>query len=196
MSAVPKPYITPEQYLELEVQAEGKSEYHDGEIFAMSGASPNHSLIVVNLYRILGNQLYDRPCTLYSNDTRVWIGQAGLYTYPDASIVCGEAQFDGYHTLLNPKVVIEVLSPSTEAYDRGRKFDMYQSLPSLQQYVLIAQDEPKVYVFTRQPGDACLLTSAAGPEGRIALNAIDGELSLRELYHKVPLKPPQAQPQS
>ena len=125
MQAVYKVTITPEEYLELEREAEEKSEYYRGQIFAMAGASEKHNRITVNTVISLGVQIKGRSCSLYSNDLRVKVSQTGLYTYPDAIVVCGPVQFDDTYrdTLLNPTVVIEVLSESTEAYDRGRKFE-------------------------------------------------------------------------
>ena len=177
--------LTPEEYLAFERTSEEKHEYLDGEIVAMSGGSANHSLIQANLTRVLGNQVLDRPCVVFSSDMRVLIEGLGLYTYPDLSVVCEERIVDENDNLLNPTVVVEVLSPTTEAYDRGRKFDMYATLESLQHYVLVAQDEARVHVYTRQPNGAWLRTVATGLDGRISLDAISCELVLAEVYRDV-----------
>jgi Uma2 family endonuclease len=182
-----KPHLTPEQYLAIERQAEIKSEYLDGEMFAMSGASREHNLIVSNLARELGLQLKKGPCEIYVGDQRVRIPATGLYTYPDLVVACGDPQFedDELDTLLNPTLIIEVLSPSSEAYDRGKKFEHYQMLPSLSEYVLVSQDEPRMEQFLRQDGNRWLLTVATGLEASIALPSIQCELALAEVYLKV-----------
>jgi len=144
MSALPKPFVTPEQYLEIERKADYKSEYHSGQVFAMAGASREHNLLVGSIVRRLGNLLDGRPCETYPSDMRVLVSATGLYTYPDVSVACGEPEFlDGsLDVLLNPLLIVEVLSPSTESYDRGAKFALYQRLPSLQEYVLVSQNAP------------------------------------------------------
>ena len=163
MSAVPKPYITPEQYLELERQAETKSEYFAGEIFAMAGASPEHNLISGNAFGVLWSQLRDRPCTAYGSDMKVRSTQEH-YAYPDVTVVCGEAQFGGEEreVLLNPTLIVEVLSPSTEAWDRGGKFEQYRQRESLQEYLLIAQDRPHVERYARQSNGECYSVRGTG----------------------------------
>ena len=147
MSAVPaKTHYTTEEYLQRERSTVYKSEFHDGQIFAMTGASRKHNLVCVNICRELSWQLKNRPCEAYVNDMRVKAAEAQSYYYPDISVVCGSAQFedDQLDTLLNPTVLIEVLSPSTEAYDRGGKFAAYRKIASLREYLLIAQDHPSI----------------------------------------------------
>src|SRR5271165_4915242 len=158
-SAAPKKRYTPQEYLALERQAAYKSEYLDGNIIAMAGASREHNLITGNLGRSIGNQLEHRPCETYASDMRVLVSKTGLYTYPDVSVVCGDALFldDEKDTLLNPTVIVEVLSPTTEMYDRGKKSGHYRRLASLREYVLVAQDEVHVERYLRQ-GDDWLLT--------------------------------------
>jgi Uma2 family endonuclease len=187
MSLRPKPYLSPEDYLALERSAEFKSEYFDGEIFAMVGASESHNLIVINTIRELSIQLKKRPCKVYANDMRVRVSPTGLFTYPDVMVVCGQAQFDDSHldTLLNPTLIVEVLSESTEAYDRGRKFEHYRKLESLAEYVLIAQHRPHVESYRRQPDQRWVLTDNDGLDGKLRLDAIDCELALAEIYDKV-----------
>jgi len=187
MSLQPKPYLSPEDYLALERSAEFKSEYFDGEIFAMAGASESHNIITLNVGAELRQQLKKRPCTAYVNDLRVKVSPTGLFTYPDVVVVCGQPRFDDSHhdTLLNPVLIVEVLSDSTEAYDRGRKFEHYRKLESLMEYVLIAQHRPHVESYRRQPDQGWVLTESDGLEGRLRLDAIDCELALVEIYDKV-----------
>jgi Uma2 family endonuclease len=177
---------SPEEYLARERKAEYKSEYIDGFIVAMAGASEAHSLIVVNVAGELRARLKSQPCRTYATDMRVKVSNAGLYTYPDVSVVCGERRFEDVEvdTLLNPNVLVEVLSESTEAYDRGKKFARYQWLESLTDYVLIAQDEARVEHFVRQ-GEHWLLTVITGLEGTLRLESVGCELPLREIYDRV-----------
>jgi Uma2 family endonuclease len=194
MSTQPKTYLTPEQYLEIERKAEYKSEYCDGEMFAMAGAGENHNQLVMNLAIGLGSQFRSRPCRVYSNDMRVRVVATGLYTYPDVVVVCGERRYldERRDTLLNPSLLIEVLSPSTEAYDRGRKFESYRSIESLSEYLLVASDRVHVDLYTRQPDGRWLLTSASRLEDSLDLQSAGFRLALAELYEKVDL--PGSQP--
>ncbi|MCB1825663.1 MAG: Uma2 family endonuclease [Candidatus Competibacteraceae bacterium] len=189
MPPQPKPRLTPEDYLALERSADFKSEYFNGEIFAMTGASEPHNLIVINTIRELSTQLKKRPCKVYANDMRVKVDPTGLYTYPDIVVTCGKAQFDDTHldTLLNPVLIVEVLSDSTEAYDRGRKFEHYRKLESLAEYVLIAQNRPHIESYRRQANQQWLLTECGTPDGALRLVSIDCELALAEIYDKVEL---------
>lgn len=189
MPLQPKPYLSSADYLAIERSAEFKSEYFNGEIFAMSGASEPHNVIVLNTGAEIRQHLKKRPCKIYTNDMRVKVSPTGLYTYPDVVVVCGQAQFDDAHldTLLNPTILIEVLSDSTEAYDRGRKFEHYRSLESLAEYVLIAQNRPQVEAYRRQPSQQWLLTESRGLEGVLRLHSIECDLALAEIYDKVEL---------
>jgi len=184
MSSVPKTYLTPEQYLEIERKAECKSEYFQGEMFAMAGASPAHIGVVFNTILAIGPQLRSRSCRGFSSDMRVHIPATGLYTYPDVIAVCGKPQFrDGQpDSLLNPTLIVEVLSPSTEAYDRGRKFEHYRSLDSLREYLLISSERVSTDLFTRQPDGRWLLSSADRLDASIELQTIGGTLALADLY--------------
>ena len=187
MSALPSPLMTAQEYLELERKAAFKSEFLNGEMFAMAGASFPHNRLVWNLINIFGGQLRP-PCQGVPSDMRVFIPATGLYTYPDLVVVCGPPQFADDHvdTLLNPTLVAEILSPSTESYDRGRKFEHYSPIPSLSTYVLVASDRVHVDVYTRQPDQNWLRTSAgAGQE--IALSSIGCQVSLDDLYAGVEL---------
>lgn len=178
---------TPAEYLAWERAAPEKHELHDGEIFAMTGASFAHNKIVGNVVRELGNALRDRPCDVTPSDLRVKIPAAGLYTYPDALVVCGEPQFEdaARDTLLNPTVIVEVLSDSTEAYDRGKKFRYYRSIPSLREYVLVAQDLPSVERHVCGEGGVWSLVQDLGAGGRLVLSSIGCEIAVDELYLKV-----------
>jgi len=189
MSNVLSPKIyTAEEYLALERNAPYKNEFCDGQIFAMTGASRKHNLVAVNIARELSNQLKKRPCEAYLGAMRVKAAQAHSYYYPDVSVVCGKPEFEDTYldTLLNPTLLIEILSPSTEAYDRGGKFNHYRKIASLQEYLLVAQDQASIERFVRQ-GDAWLLTEAAGLESTISLESIGCQLSLAEVYDKVAL---------
>jgi Uma2 family endonuclease len=185
-SAALKTRFTPEQYLAFERTAAYKSEYDNGLITAMAGATKKHNQLAGNLYRKLGDQLEDRPCAVYISDIRVRESPTGLYTYPDVVAVCGEAQYldDEADTLLNPTMIAEVLSPTTEQYDRGGKFWHYRHLPSLKEYVLIAQDKMLVERFSRQ-GDAWLLTEYQNLDDVLEIASIGCAVSLREIYAKV-----------
>jgi Uma2 family endonuclease len=191
MSSQPSSYLTPEEYLEVERRAERKSEYFRGEMFAMAGATRRHILIVTNLVRELSQQLMTKPCEVYSTDMRLRVSPTGLYTYPDVLVVCGEPQFadDQQDTLLNPVLVIEVLSPSTEDYDRGRKFGHYRKLPSLMEYVTVAQDEPRIEKWTRMQEDWRF--AEYNDLGRtIQLASIGAALPLSEVYNKLDFAAP------
>jgi Uma2 family endonuclease len=185
-SAARIPRYTPEQYLALERKAEFKSEYYDGFITAMAGASRPHILITGNLSRKIGNQLENRPCETYSNDMRVLVSGSGLYTYPDLIVVCGEPRFldNMSDTLLNPTVIVEVLSPTTESYDRGKKFSHYRRLESLKEYVLVAQDEVFVERYLRQ-GDIWQLSDWTSMDETLSLASIDCHVPLREIYTRI-----------
>jgi Uma2 family endonuclease len=189
MSSQSKLRLTPEEYLTLEREAEYKSEYFDGEVFAMAGASARHVLIVTNVVRELGTQLRRRPCTVYSSDLRVRVSETGLYTYPDVVVVCGTPQWadDQQDTLLNPTLLVEVLSESTKDYDRGGKFEHYRTLQSLIEYVLIAQDKTHVEHFVRQPDNRWILSETNSVEDTIHLSSIGCKLELAEIYDKVEL---------
>ena len=179
-------HYTAEEYLTLERSASYKSEFHDGQFYAITGASRKHNLITVNIGRELSQQLKKRPCEAYSNDMRVKAAEANSYHYPDIAVVCGTPQFEDAQvdTLLNPTLLIEVLSLSTEAYDRGGKFAHYLKIATLREYLLVAQDQPSIERYVRQ-GAVWILTEALGLEASVLLESIDCVLSLREVYDKV-----------
>jgi Uma2 family endonuclease len=190
MSSLPATLLTPEQYLEIERKAEYKSEYYRGEMFAMAGVGRSHNRIGINLTVLLYSQLRGRPGEFYSSDMRVCVSTTGLYTYPDIIVTSGEPQFrdDGYlDTLLNPAVIIEIPSPSTEAYDRGKKFELYRALESLRDYVLIASERIQVEHFSRQPNGQWLFTAAGRLEDCITVASIGCTLRLADVYEKVKL---------
>ena len=190
--ALAKTYMTPEEYLKFERASEEKHEYYAGEIFAMSGASKNHNRITGSTSAALYAQLHQRPCDIFSSDMRVKIHSTGLYTYPDISIVCGEPEFEDSEVdiLLNPNVIIEVLSPSTEAYDRGKKFHHYQTIPSLQEYLLIAQDSIHVDHYVSR-GNEWVLSNAKTLDSVITLPSIDCTLRLSNVYEKITFDKPE-----
>jgi len=182
-----KKYINSEEYLEAERKAEFRSEYFDGEIFAMSGASRKHNLISGNIFAAIHRQIRNRNCEAYSSDMRVKVSSTGLYTYPDVVIVCGEPLFDDSHldTLLNPAVIIEVLSESTENYDRGEKFKNYRTLESLSDYLLVAQNIVSVEHYIRQKNNQWLFSEYKDMEDIIRIDSIACELMIKEIYEKL-----------
>jgi Uma2 family endonuclease len=199
MSSQPKTSLTPEEYLALERKAETKSEYFAGEMFplgskgkahdalAMTGATRRHNLVAGNVFAALHTQLAERPCEVYPSDMRVRVPAAGLYTYPDVTVVCGEPKFedDYLDTLINAVVIIEVLSPSTEAYDRGKKFELYQQIETLVEYVLVSQEPYRIEQYVRQAAAQWLYTEAHRAEDVVSLSSIGCELALKDVYAKV-----------
>ncbi|HEX3558589.1 MAG TPA: Uma2 family endonuclease [Pyrinomonadaceae bacterium] len=187
MSSQVKVYYTPDEYLALERKAEYKSEYFDGEIFAMTGASRRHNLVSSNVLAALHSQLKKRPCEIYPSDMRVKVSPTGLYTYPDVVIVCGEPLFDDEQgdTLLNPTALVEVLSKFTASYDRGEKFEHYRKIESLAEYLVLAQDKYHVEQYTTQPGGQWLLSETDDPQKTIHLSSIECDLALSDIYDKV-----------
>lgn len=187
MASQSKSRYTPEEYLAIERNSDVKSEYFGGEIFAMSGASERHNLITANILAALHTQFRGRPCKVYSSDMRVRVSSTGLYTYSDVVALCGKARFDDEQkdTLLNPGVIIEVLSKSTEAYDRGEKSEHYRKIDSLTEYLMVSQEKHHVDHYVRQPDNNWLLSEAASLEDKINLPSINCILALNEIYDKV-----------
>jgi Uncharacterized protein conserved in cyanobacteria len=188
MAAQHKPPYTLEEYLELDRASEERLEYWDGELFAMSGASPTHDQILLNFIISLSARLSGRPCRLFSSNVRVKVPTASPYRYPDLSALCGEAQFEeigGIDTLTNPALLIEILSPSTEAYDRGDKFSRYQSIPSFREYWLVAQHRPHVTQLVRQDDGSWLHREFNSLEEVLKSTSLDCELALRDIYQGV-----------
>lgn len=175
------------EYLEQERRAETKSEYLDGEVFLMAGASRSHNLLVTNVIAALHGSLRGRGCELYSSDMRVQVSATGLFTYPDVVVVCGEPEFldAAVDTLLNPTLIVEVLSPSTADYDRGGKFAHYRALPSLREYLVLAQEKVHAEHSVRQADGRWLLAETDDPAAVLRLEAIGCELSLGAAYEGV-----------
>lgn len=191
MSQQIKAFVSPQEYLRLERQSEYKSEYLNGEIFAMTGASRKHNLITTNISRELSQQLKARPGEVYAVDMRVKVRANGLYTYPDVAVVCGEPQFEDelFDTLLNPTVLIEVLSTSTERYDRIAKSSYYRAIDSLAEHLLVAQDEIRLEQYVRQPNEQWLLCEYITLDSAAELTSIDCSLLLSDVYDKITFDP-------
>jgi Uma2 family endonuclease len=187
MSRQAKTYITPEEYLALERAAEYKNEYVNGEIFAMTGASRKHNLIVTNLISSLSAQLRGKPCEVYPGEMRVKAPAARSYVYPDVVVVCGEPEFedDYLDTLLNPSLVVEVLSKSTESYNRIGQSAYYRTIESLTEYLLVAQEEYRIEQYVKQPDGRWLLSDVRSLENTIELEGIGCSLALRDIYGRI-----------
>jgi Uma2 family endonuclease len=180
--------MTPGEYLELERKSEIRSEYIAGRMFAMSGASRRRSFITGNFHRELSSQMRGRACEAHMIDIRVKVSPTGMYTYPDIVALCGEARLEDDHfdTLLNPAVIVEVLSDSTEAYDRGEKFAHYRRLDTLREYVLVSQDKIRIERF-RRDGDDWTLSEVSDPDATLHLESIDCHVAVATIYEKVEL---------
>jgi Uma2 family endonuclease len=178
--------FTESEYLELERKADFKSEYYNGEIFAMAGASLIHNEIVANLISIFNQFLKDKPCKVYPSDLRLRIEKSGLYTYPDITIVCGKTELldNKFDTLKNPTVLIEVLSDSTEKYDRGQKFSFYREIPSLKEYILVSSKTMKIEKFKRLE-DGNYLYIESNEHQPFPIDSIDMNLNLEDVYNKI-----------
>jgi Uma2 family endonuclease len=187
MSTLPKSPLTAEQYLEIERKAEFKSEFHNGEMFAMSGGTRAHSGLAFRLAGLLAPHLDQRGCEGHTSDLRVLIEQSQLYTYPDLSIVCGEPKFaDGQKdVLLNPILLVEVLSPSTEQYDRGTKVKLYRTIPSLRECLLISQKTPEIELYRRENDESWTILTANSLDSTLELTSIGFLLPLRDLYRGI-----------
>ena len=189
MSTVRKTKLTPKEYLALERQALNKSEYYNGEVFAFAGASEPHNLIVSNVLTLFNLQLKTRSCKVYPSDMRVKVSETGLYlyTYPDVTVVCGKAELEDEHldTLMNPTLIVEVLSPSTEKDDRIVKFAHYRRLPSVKEYILIAQDSVRLEQYVRQSDGRWLLSEYSDLRVTAGIQSIGCELPMKDVYDKV-----------
>lgn len=186
MSAVAKETILEQNYLEMEREAFEKSEYFNGEVFAMAGASKEHNKIVASLIGELSSFLKGSKCSYFPSDLRVHNKENTLYTYPDVLVVCGKEEYldEKFDTLLNPTIIFEVLSPATENYDRGIKFKLYRSIPSLINYVLVSSTEVLAEVYTRDK-DAWILTTANHLDSHLHLSAISYDIKLADVYAQV-----------
>ncbi len=181
MASLPDALLTEEQYLCLEREAEVKSEFHDGRMFAMSGGSLNHSLISTRVSSLLDRQM-PPGCRTCNSDLRIKVASAGLYTYPDCSVICGEPEYVGGQkdVVLNPLLIVEVLSPSTEGYDRGKKFELYRTIPSFQEYLIVHQDRRHVEHYSKQDDGSWLLRDHA--DGEVAIARLGVHIALADLY--------------
>ena len=196
MSALPKKKLTPQEYLAIERAAEFKSEFFDGEMFAMARTSKEHSRIMVNLTIQFGNSLKGRFCEPFSSDLRVKVSANGLYTYPDLTIVCGpvDVEDEQADVLLNPTLIIEVLSPGTERYDRGKKFDLYREVDSLKEYVLISQDQYRVEQFLRGNGSEWGYRVAFKEDDIVEFPSVGCSISIKDIYARVAFPPDEEAP--
>lgn len=193
---IPKPLYTIDEYLAFERKSEERHIYFDGELFAMAGESDEHGDISVNLVVSLGSQLKGKPCRVRTKDTKVRSGPTplpgqstrGLFSYPDIVVVCDDPEYHDAHTdiILNPTAIVEVLSPSTEAFDRGSKFTRYQTCnPTLRDYLLVSQDQPQIEQFTRQPDGTWSYQLYVGLDASVAIPSIGCVLKLSEVYDRV-----------
>jgi Uma2 family endonuclease len=192
MSAQSLPYLSPEEYLTIEREAEFKSEYYQGKMYpmegpyAMAGGKRVHSMLKMNFGIELGTALKGR-CIVFDSDLRVRVSPTGLYTYPDISVVCDKPLMLDDHddVLLNPKLIVEVLSKSTEAHDRGLKFVQYRMIESFEEYVLVSQAEPRVERFRRQPGGQWVLSDTVGLDAVVVLESLECQILMAEIYRNV-----------
>ena len=191
MSSQIKTFVTPAEYVARERQSEFKSEYLNGEVFAMTGASRKHNLVTGNAFASLREQLKNGPCEIYVSDMRVKVAASAFYTYPDVVVVCDEPQFEDEEvdTLVNPTLLIEVLSTSTERYDRIAKTSCYRTLDSLQEHLLVAQHEIRIEQYVRQSHGEWAQYEYGSLDRVVELKSIDCLLPLRDVYDKVQIDP-------
>jgi Uma2 family endonuclease len=183
MASLPNAPLTEEQYLEIERLAEFKSEFHGGQMFAMSGGSPNHALLSARMCSLL-DQRVPPECRVFSSDLRIKVAPAGLYTYADCSAICGELETfsDQKDVVLNPLLIVEVLSPSTEGYDRGKKFELYRTIPSFREYLIVHQDQRHVEYFSKQDDGSWLLRDHVGADDSVTIARLGVQIPLADLY--------------
>jgi len=182
MASLPTPPLTEDEYLRLERQAETKSEFHDGQMFAMAGGTLNHSLLANRIGALLDR--VSPGCRVLNADLRIKIAASRTYTYADCSVVCGEPQFSSDHqdNVLNPLLIVEVLSPSTEGYDRGKKFELYRTIDSVREYLLVHQDRRHVEHYSKQDDGSWLLREHSGAGSSVAIARLGVHISLADLY--------------
>lgn len=188
MSAHPKHRYTLEEYLELERTSEIKYEYWNGEIFSMSGGTLNHDHLMGNLFDLFKAHLRGKPCQVFTNNMQIKVPAAPPYRYADGSVVCGQVEverFNGNDLLVNPVLIVEVLSPSTEGHDRGQKFTWYKSIPTFKEYLLIVQDKPHLIQYVKQAENKWLQSEFLTLNDRVYLPSLDGTLALSEVYQGV-----------
>jgi Uma2 family endonuclease len=186
MSAHAQTPLTEEEYFALDSAAEFKNEFYDGVMYAMAGTTPTHSLITANLTAELYQALKQRACRVYVSDLRVRANR-NTYTYPDIAVVCGEPRLaeNNKNTLINPTILVEVLSPSTESHHRGLKFIRYRQLESLKEYVLVSQDQPRVETYVRQPSGSWLLSEFTALDSSATFDSLECKIPLADIYHQV-----------
>jgi len=187
LARIQSKFYTAEEYLAIEITAVDKSEYFKGEIFAMAGGSANHNRIAGNAYAVLNNGLRSSSCEAFSSDMRLLVKAKELYTYPDTMVVCGRVDFakGRTDTLTNPIAIVEVLSPSTRDYDRGQKFEFYRTIPTLQDYVLIHQEQVHIEYHYKPQNGLWTLAEFINLEETFTLRSLKFELSIRRLYERV-----------
>ena len=189
MTALPKKqFISEEDYLTMEEVSPVKHEYFDGEIFQMAGASEQHNTVTINIAGELHQQLKKRPCKVYQNDMRLYIEKEGIYVYPDVMVVCGKPEikkFKSLDNILNPVLIVEVLSESTADYDKGAKFEQYRTIESFKEYLLVSQDRKQLTRYTKQTDGSWILTDFIGDKTRIELFSIECSLAIEDIYDKV-----------
>jgi len=193
MTGISSQKLTPQEYLAIERAADFKSEFFDGEMFAMAVISKDHSRITVNLTGGFHAAIRGKDCDLFSSDLRVKVSANGLYTYPDLTIVCGpvDVEDEQADVLLNPTLIIEVLSPGTERYDRGKKFDLYRELDSLKEYVLVSQDQYRVEQFLRGNGSEWGYRVAFKEDDIVEFPSVGCSIPLKDIYARVVFPPEQ-----
>ena len=185
-----KLYYSKEEYLEMEAAADYKSEYYQGEIFAMSGGSPKHSRICVNLNWANREATRNKKdCGGFESNMKLEIAEADAYVYPDLMVVCGDVKLAENTTdvITNPVLIIEVLSPGTESFDRGKKFEFYRTVKSLKEYILVSQDKPKIETYFRKDRNSWEYTVIAGIEKTVVFRSLEYEVKLEEIYYKTEL---------
>ncbi|HZQ09655.1 MAG TPA: Uma2 family endonuclease [Anaerolineae bacterium] len=184
----PKKFITPEEYLALEQESRDKHEYWNGESYMMAGASINHNQIVNNTFKSLDRRLERRPCRVFTSDVRLHIEKGNAYVYPDVMVVCGKIEIDTRQkdTVMNPTLIVEIWSDSTQGDDQEKKFKWYRQIPSLQDYVMIDQSQPYVEYYRRE-GRFWVLETIEGIDAVLKLNSLELEIPLTEIYEKVEL---------
>lgn len=180
-------YISPEKYLEIERAAEGKHEYYKGDVFAMSGASWEHNVISYNINRLISPFVHKKGCKLFGSDFRVHIPESSFFTYPDFTIVCEEnlSSLMYADNLTSPNVIIEILSKSTKDYDRGTKFNLYRSIKTLKEYILIDSTSVSVELFSRKENDSWVLTEFKLMTDSFIISTIGLTLQLKDIYEDV-----------
>ncbi len=187
MGAIPSPNLTPEQFLAFERAGKSKNEYQQGVMYAMSGASMRHVRLTRNLLTLLDQALDNHPCEPFGNDLRLWIEKSRVFTYPDILVICGKPATIDHEldTVTNPTLLVEVLSPSTEAYDRGKKFAHYQTILSLKEYVLVSQDEPRIERYLRKSDETWSLAVTSDLGKEVTFQSIGVTLPLAAVYKSV-----------